>query len=258
VVPQIGAKVGHRWPHGWIEQLGELLHGILRDVEYRTEYAAAWVPEEFDGLDRRQNAALAVTWIKEQEARLRQRGHLFVPRKGDFEQWRDDRPAIDQWVKGNGRTVTSPRSGGPGSTGPVLVCYPTMDMVADASGRSAKSAVCILEWGVHMGMYGNDGNKTERDILTGWAKEARAENLLTGEVTPDDRPLELVKALQHILWIGNNGWRDKTAREIVTTRLRSLQAAGVPFTRGDILGYAAAHGRRWESIKQLAALVDKV
>jgi hypothetical protein len=44
----------------------------------------------------------------------------------------------------------------------------------------------------------------------------------------------------------------------VTTSLRSLQAAGVPFTRGDILGYAVAHGRSWEGIKQLAALVDEV
>ena len=227
-------------------------------MEYRTEYAAAWVPEESDGLDRRRNAALAVAWIEEQEARLREPPHLFVPQKGDFQRWRDDRPAIDQWVKGSGRTVTSPRSGGSGSTGPVLVCYPTMDMVADASRQSAESAVCILEWGVHMGLHGNDGNGAERDILTGWAKETRAENLLMGEVTPDDRSLELIKELQHILWIGNNGWRDKTAREIVTSSLRRLQAASVPFTRGDILGYAAAHGRHWESIKQLAALVDKV
>ncbi len=227
-------------------------------MEYRTEYAAAWVPEEFDGLDRQRNAALAVAWIQEQEARLGERGHLFVPQKGDFEHWRDDRPAIDQWVKRNGRTVTSPRSGGPGSTGPVLVCYPTMDMVAGASLQSAKSAVCILEWGVHMGLHGNDGNRTERDILTGWAKEARAENLLAGEVTPDDRPLALINELQHILWTGNNGWRDKTARQIVTFGLRSLQAAGVPFTRGDILGYAVAHGKSWEGIKQLADLVDEV
>ena len=109
-------------------------------------------------------------------------------------------------------------------------------MVADASRRSAKSAVCILEWGVHMGLHGNDGDRSERDILTGWAKETRAENLLVGEVAPDDRPLELVKELQHILWTGNDGWRDKTARKIVTTSLRSLQATGVPFTRGDILG----------------------
>lgn len=226
-------------------------------MEYRTEYAAAWVPEEFDGLDRQRNAALAVAWIEEQEARLGERGHLFVPQKGDFEHWRDDRHAIDQWVKA-GRTVASPRSGGSGSAGPVLVCYPTMDMVADASRLSARSAVCILEWGVHMGLYGDDGNRAQREILAGWAKEARAENLLAGEVTPDDRPLELVKELQHILWTGNNGWRDKTARKIVTTSLRSLQVAGVPFTRGDILGYAVAHGRSWESIKQLAAVVDAV
>ena len=233
-------------------------NGILPDVEYRTEYAAAWVPEESDGLDRQRNAALAVAWIEEQEARLGERGHLFVPQKGQFEQWRDDRPAIDRWVKATGRSVTSPRSGGSGSGGPVLVCYPTMDMVADASRRSAKSAVCILEWGVHMGLHGNDGDRAARDILTGWAKEARAKNLLAAEITPDDRALGLVKELQHILWTGNNGWRDETARKIVTTSLRNLQAAGVPFTRGDILGYAVAHGRSWEGIKQLAALVDEV
>ena len=99
-----------------------------------------------------------------------------------------------------------------------------------------------------MGLHGNDGNRSERDILTGWAKETRAENLLVGEVTPDDPPLELVKELQHILWTGNSGWRDNTARKIVTTSLRSLQAAGVPFTRGDILGYAVAHGRSWEGV----------
>jgi len=227
-------------------------------VDNRTEYAAAWVPEEFDGLDRRHNAALAVAWIEEQEARLRERGHLFVAQKGDFERWRDDRPAIDEWVKGGVRTVTSPRSGGPGSTGPVLVCYPTMGMVAEASRRSAKSAVCILEWGVHIGLHGNEGNWTDRDILTGWAKEARAENLLKGEVSRDDRPSELVKELQHILWAGNNGWHNNTAKKVVTASLRKLQAAGVRFTRGDIMGYAAAHGRRWESIEQLAALVDKV
>jgi hypothetical protein len=227
-------------------------------VEYRTEYAAGWVPEEFDGLDRQRNAALAVAWMEEQEARLGERGHLFVPQKGDFEQWRDDRPAIDQWVKATGRTVTSPRSGGSGSAGPVLVCYPTMDMVAEASRRSAKSAVCVLEWGVHMGLHGNDGNRAERDILTGWAKEARAENLLAGELTPDDRPSGLVTELQQILWAGHNGWRDKTTRRIVTTSLRNLQAAGVPFTRGDILGYAVAHGRSWDSTKQLADLVGEV
>lgn len=226
-------------------------------MEYRTQYAAAWVPEEFDGLDRRRNAALAVSWMEEQEARLGERGHLFVPQKSDFEHWRDDRPAIGQWVR-DGRTVSSPRSGGPGSTGPVLVCYPTIDMVADASRRSAQSAVCVLEWGVHMGLHGNDGNRAYRDILTGWAKETRAANLRAGEVTPDDRPLHLVKELQHILWTGNNGWRDETARTIVTASLQSLQAAGVPLTRGDILGHAVAHGRSWESIKLLAALVDEV
>lgn len=227
-------------------------------MEYKIEYAAAWVPEESYGLDRQRNAALAVAWMEEQEARLGQRGHLFVPQKGEFEQWRGDRPAIDQWAKATGRTVTSPRSGGSGSAGPVLVCYPTMDVVADASQQFAKSAVCVLEWGVHMGLQGNDGNWAERDILTGWAKEAGAENLLAGEVTSDDRPSELVTELQHILWTRNNGWRDRTARKIVTTSLRNLQAAGVPFTRGDILGYAVAHGRSWESTKQLGALVDEV
>jgi hypothetical protein len=227
-------------------------------VEDQTEYAAAWVPEEPDVLDRQRNAALAVAWIEEQEARLGERGHLFVVQKGDFERWRMDRPAIDEWVKAGGRTVTSPRSGGPGSPGPVLVCYPTIDMVADASLRSAKSAVCILEWGVHMGLHGDDGDWTEREILTGWAKEARAENLLNGQITADNRPPALVEELKYILWVGNNGWHDKTAEKLVTDSLRKLRVAGIPFTRGDILGYAAAHGRRWESIKQLAALVDKL
>jgi hypothetical protein len=68
----------------------------LLDVEYRTKYAATWVPEEICWLDRPHNAARAVAWIEEQEARLRERGHLFVPQKGDFERWRDNPPAIDR------------------------------------------------------------------------------------------------------------------------------------------------------------------
>jgi hypothetical protein len=236
--------------------VGAPLAGILSGVEYRTKYAAAWVPEEFDGLDRARNAALAVAWMQEQERRLGQRGQLFVPQKGDFDGWREDRPAIDRWAR-EGRAVSSRRSRGAGSTGPVLVCYPTMDMIADASQWSAKAAVCVLEWGVHLGLHGDDGSRTEREVLAGWAKEARALNLLTGETTVDDRPAELVEELQHILWNGNNGWRDEPARRSVTASLRNLKAAGVSPTRGDVLGYTVAHGTRWDNVKQLADLVDR-
>jgi hypothetical protein len=219
---------------------------MLFGVAYRTQYAAAWVPEETEGLDRSENAALAVAWMQEQERRLHQQGHLFVPQKGDFEDWREDRPAIDQWVRG-GRLVTSPRSGGPGDSGPVLVCYPTLDMVADASQRSARSAVCILEWG-----------QSDREILTGWAKESRALNLLTGDVTPDDRTAELVTELQYILWSGNNGWHGKSAGDRVITSLRRLRTAGVPVRTGDVIGYMLAHGKSWASVQRLETLVSTV
>lgn len=189
-------------------------------------YAAAWVPEEIDTLDRRRNAELAVAWIRAQEQRLQQQGHLFVPQKGDFDDWRTDRPAIDQWVR-EGRLVTSPRSGGPGDSGPVLVCYPTLDMVASASLRSAGSAICVLEWG-----------DSDRAVLMGWAKESRALNLLSGDVTPDDRAAELVTELQYILWNGHNGWHGKSDGERVISSLRRLQSNGIRAASGDVLGFS--------------------
>ena len=58
--------------------------------------------------------------------------------------------------------------------------------------------------------------------------ETAAENLLTGEVTPDTRSEEQKKLLEHLATAGNNGWHDDLSKTTLPGRLAKLRASGLP------------------------------
>jgi hypothetical protein len=57
--------------------------------------------------------------------------------------------------------------------------------------------------------------------------ESSAKDLLTGEVTADTRTEDQLKLLDHLKFMGNNGWHDSYARRDAPKMLAELRATGI-------------------------------
>lgn len=91
--------------------------------------------------------------------------------------------------------------------------------------------------------------------LLGWAMETKAENLLTGEVTPDTRTEEQKRLLQFVKIAGNNGWHDSHAATTVPPMLAKLRDSG--FGINDVCGVMLARGASASGVDKLQRLAKK-
>jgi hypothetical protein len=91
--------------------------------------------------------------------------------------------------------------------------------------------------------------------LLGWAMETAAEDLLTGEVTPDTRTDEQMKLLEFLRIAGNNGWHDDHAARTVPPMLARLRDAGLGIEV--VCGIMLAGGASASGIQELQRLAKK-
>lgn len=127
----------------------------------------------------------------------------------------------------------------PGS-GVVLVDCPELTLM-DTAVRAGRSVLCAIE-------------RPDFPLL-GWAMETAAENLLTGEVTPDTRSEEQKKLLEHLATAGNNGWHDDLSKTTLPGRLAKLRASGLP--PEVIWGTMLARGASVSGIQELQRYLAK-
>jgi hypothetical protein len=114
----------------------------------------------------------------------------------------------------------------------------------------------LMETAVEMGRGALCAIESPAFPLLGWAMESRAEDLLTGELTPETRTEEQRKLLDFLKIAGNNGWHDSYAEMRVPSLLNRLQASGLGLDV--ICGVMLARGATASGIQKLQRLTTKV
>ncbi|MER5424366.1 hypothetical protein [Streptosporangium roseum] len=202
-------------------------------------YTAAWVPDDDPHRDWDDAARLAVAWVLEQAGREGATPLLVTPHQS---QWNAGVESIT-WFAG-AYPATTPRSGreraGSGQ-GPVLVYVPDVDTLQLAVRYARGSALAVVE--------------TVSTPLIGWAMEAKAINLLTGEVTPDTRSDSQRELLERVHSYGNNGWTRGFGREQTLRALRGIYERD-GLTKDVILGAMAAKGHNGKAVDRLGEVLD--
>jgi hypothetical protein len=197
---------------------------------------AAWVP--FDPpLRPADSVGLAIRWINQQARLLGARALIVAPHRslltGDSAIGRIAK-AVESVTPRSHSGVYGPRS--------VLVHSPGAKEMHLAMTYAEGGAIAALEW--------------PSDKLIGWAIEVGALNLRTGAVTEDTRTDEQREWLEHLLFVGNNGWGDTYGKRDARSILGSMKQAGC-LDRDLILGHMMAHRQGEGSIKTLAELISK-
>jgi hypothetical protein len=197
----------------------------------------AWFPfvQEI-GWEDRANAA-AVAWTEAECSVRNVRGLLLVYSHANHY----DRGSLGSFAKRHSITTqrSSYRANSPRS-GIVLVDMPDEKLMQTAIGMG-QSALCAIE--------------RPNFSLLGWAMETAADNLLTGERTPDTRTEDQKELLDFLRIAGNNGWHDDHAKIVVPPLLTRLQDSGVGL---DVTcGVMLARGASASGIKQLQHLGKK-
>jgi hypothetical protein len=201
--------------------------------------SAAWVPDDDPERPWDEAADLAVGWLLQEARRRGQQPLLVTPTQ---QQWSSGADAIRRMAQQY--DATTPRSrGSHGGNRPVLAYVPYYDEMHLALNNARGSAIAVVE--------------TVSCPLIGWAVEAGAINLLTGEATPDPRSENQLKEFDRIYFYGNNGWGDSFVKQAVSRILADLRDAG-EMDRDLLLGYVVARGKHGDAVKRLGALVDRV
>lgn len=206
-----------------------------------SSYNAAWVPFEdpFSGWDAA--AEPAVAWVLA-EAERQGTEPLLVTTQKDTQ--RGGPEAIVSFARRYPATTPggegSVRGGRRRAPGPVLAFLPDYRAMELAVLYARGSSLAVVEF--------------PTDRLTGWAIETGAVNLLTGQPTPDHRTERQREALDRIHAYGNNGWGGRA--EGAVRALQDLQRAD-PLDPDVIVGAMLARGHGWQSLRDLAALIEK-
>jgi hypothetical protein len=188
------------------------------------------------GWEDRANAA-AVDWTEAEGSARGVKGLLLVYSNAhDY-----DTGPLGSFAKRH-RVTTQRSSYGTNSplSGVVLVDMPDERLMQTAIGMG-QSALCAIE--------------RPNFSLLGWAMETGAENLLTGQVTPDTRTEEQKELLGFLKTAGNNGWHDDHAKIVVPPLLKQLQDSGLGLDV--ICGVMLARGASASSIQKLRHLAKK-
>lgn len=123
---------------------------------------------------------------------------------------------------------------------PVLAYVPEERVLALAHRHARRTALCVVE--------------TVSFPVHGWAREVGAINLLDGSVLPA-LDAEAVRLLEHLQFIGNNGWGDVYGKRDAARILPDLREH---VDRAEVLGYVLAHGAHDVGIKNLSKIMDKL
>lgn len=198
-----------------------------------TEYRAAWVPDDDPARPWEDAAAMASQWIHEQARELRSEPLLLTY---SFQNGEGIRA-----FAGLQHATTRSRASVTGPAGrPVLAYVPEERVMTDAHLYTRRAALCAVE--------------TVSFPLHGWARAAGAINLLSGQVLPAlDSAVKPL--LEHLQFIGNNGWGDQYGKRDATRLLPEIRQH---VDRSEVLGYVIAHGAHDGGIRNLQKIMDKL
>lgn len=206
----------------------------------RVDYRAAWVPFDHDNGQTPALLSLAVDWVERGCVAQGTSGVLIVSKK-PINGYPQPIQAFAAHHEGTSRRGSAPRRKAPG---PVLAHSLSLDDLDYAEHLARGSSLCATEW---------------PDVpLAGWAAARGALNLVTGEITP--RPADdVVVLLDHLHFVGNNGWSDGPGKRDAGQLLRELQAAAPDLDANYVASYQFGLGDvSADSAKRLLALASKV
>ena len=201
-------------------------------------YAAAYVPDvetrTFDDA-----LAPAIRWIEEQCAATKTTAVLVTPRK-TISLYPEN---LQVFVARNGNHATPmgryrqrvPRGR------PTLVYVPDEQMLDMGTSYANGAALVAVE------------DASFR--LGGWAAAVGAINLDTGQVVAAP-PEDVIKLLEHIVFLGNNGYGDKYTKNHIGVWIDKLLAVAPELDGAFVGGWVLAHGRSDDGAKNIRALVD--
>jgi hypothetical protein len=196
-------------------------------------YRAAWVPDDDPQRPWDDAAALAADWIWAQADDISS-----TPMLVTFSFQNGER--IDA-LQGLEHVTTRSPGSVTGLVGrPVLAYVPEARTLALAHRHARNAALCVVE--------------SVSFPLHGWAREVGAVNLLNGDRLQrlDSFANEL---LEHLQFIGNNGWGDQFGKRDATCLLPSIREH---VDRAEVLGYVLAHGAHDRSVTNLEKIMDKL
>ena len=197
-------------------------------------YTAAWVPDDAEHRPWEVAFALAADWIEAQSGQPL----LITP----IRHQQDTFPAITGFATAH--SATTLRSGRSfRHSGPVLAYMPDYEMMDLATEVASDASLAVVE--------------TIEYPMMGWAMEARAIDLVTGEVTPDTRTDSQRRELDRVYFYGNNGWAPAFDRERATGVL--LPLLGEPgMSKGIVVGHMIAKGANGKGVARLAKAIDSM
>lgn len=196
-------------------------------------YRAAWVPDDDPERPWEDACELAVAWLRDQ-ARESANRPLLVTYSFQNGEHMDAFRGMEHVTTRSKGSVTGPVGR------PVLAYVPEERVLSLAHRHARKAALCAVE--------------SASFPLHGWARQVRAINLVDGATLP---PLDPAAAglLEHLQFIGNNGWGDQYGRRDAAGLLTEL---GLHVDRAELLGYVLARGAHDTGVKNLVKIADKV
>lgn len=201
-------------------------------------YVAAYVPE----LERRtydDALGLAIGWIEDRCAESGTDAVLITPRKS-VSMYPESLEAFAARHGNHGTPAGRYRQRVPRGR-PTLVYVPDEQMLDQAASHADGAALAAVESSVFP--------------LRGWAAAVGAVNLDTGEVV--EPPAEdAVKVLEHIVFMGNNGYSDRYAKNNIGHWIDKLAATAPELDGAFVGGWVLAKGRYDSGAKNIRALVD--
>jgi hypothetical protein len=195
-------------------------------------YRAAWVPEQ-EYRDWDEAAAIAVGHVERECAEQGAAGMLVTETRDGAR----GIPQLEQFVARHSHHITRKSRAATRGSGPILVYVPYLELLELAAGKARGSSLCAVE---------AIGFKLE-----GWAAATGALNLDTGEVTPP--PDTLLEPLEHLVFVGNNGWGDAYGKRDAGRIMPELRTLSADY----VAGYVIGKGRSAAGAKRLREMIRR-
>jgi hypothetical protein len=201
-------------------------------------YPAAWVPDDDPERPWDEAADLAVQWAL---ARADELGVDPLLVTYSQHQWSAGADSIRWMAQRCG--ATTPRSKGAVPGPHAVVAYVPDWQVMELAVHSARGGCLAVVESVST-------------PLAGWAMEAQALDLTTGQVTVDTRSARLMQDLEHISFVGNNGWGDQYGKRDAQRVISGLRTAH-ELDSDLVLGTMLARGHGHRGIERLEKLLER-
>jgi hypothetical protein len=198
-------------------------------------YRASWVPEQ-EHRDWEKAASLGVAHIDRECTREGAAALLVTATVSGA----DYTPSLRRLVARYGHHTTLGSRSRRAHSGqrPTLVYVPDCEMLEQAAGYARGHALCAIE--------------SRLFRLDGWAAATGALDLDSGEIAvppPDD----LLHHLEHLVFVGNNGWADQYGKRDAGRILPDLRSLSADY----VAGYVIGKGRSADGAKRLHAMLKK-